>query len=169
MTVSEVNGDPYEAVPITFANPSTGDPITAYGGTVTLNEDGSADLVVTQSMSVPTFNEGWTKSGTMNWWRNYTSKKRGTHTAFCSHFTVTTYSSSDRIQLNNTGFTAINDLIAYQSAQILAGTPVQILRVLDTPITYHFANIGQLKSFLGENNVWSDLNGDPTVTFWKHG
>ena len=39
--------EPYQGatLPITFTDPSTGDPMTVYGGTVTLNEDGSADLV----------------------------------------------------------------------------------------------------------------------------
>ena len=32
---------------------------------------------------------------------------------------------------------------------------------------YHFADIGQLTAFKGINNVWSDLNGDVTVQYWR--
>ena len=43
----------------------------------------------------------------------------------------------------------------------LAENPLTILFRLKTPQTYHFDNIGQLKTFLGTNNVWCDT-GDIT-------
>ena len=35
-------------------------------------------------------------------------------------------------------------------------------------ITYHFDNVGQLITFLGTNNIWTDTNGINTATYLKH-
>lgn len=131
---------------------------TVYGGTLTINKDGTGKLIVERAMSIPTFEEsGWTlvTGTTTAWYRNFTSKKRGTNTAICSHFATVTYSTSDRIVLNSTGCTTIEALQDYQEAQTALGTPVQILRILATPVEYDLT-AAQVKTLYGFNNIWAD-------------
>ena len=48
--------------------------------------------------------------------------------------------------MTNEGIAQLREVLADQ----------YIYYTLATPITYHFNNIGQLKTFLGVNNVWCD-------------
>ena len=176
-------------IPITFTNPSTGDPMTIYGGTLTLNEDGSADLVQTYSQV---------------YGRNYTWKKDRSGNAYYFYSDNTSWPSNanDRVTLLSDTYNGIPNIgyvdfknnapnfsccfgsttgyaytyfmvkdLRYTTAADFANAvaDVKFVAIRRTPVTYHFDNVGQLKAFLGTNNIWSDLNGDPTVTFWKHG
>lgn len=145
-------------------------PETVYGGTLTVNKDGTGTLVVDRIISTPTFTgNDWTKTGTSSYWRNYTNKVRGTNTAICTHFGTTTYSSSDRIQLNDTGFESKSGLIQYQTEQTALGNPIAIVYKLATPLTYHIDNAGLLLSKLGINNVWANTNETITIKYMKRG
>ena len=172
-----------DTLPIAFTDPTTGDPLTVYGGTVTLNEDGSADVISTHCIyDIPSTQ--WTySSGATCWYITRASlnpkwdisgsnQDNVIRDIVCSAYKTETY--------NHTTHQSYAPCIAerrYNANWIAVQTgsanvrPVdcQVKMKLATPITYHFPNVGQLKSFLGQNNIWSDLNGDPTVTFWKHG
>ena len=176
---------PYSGItlPITFTDPTTGDPLTVYGGTVTLNEDGSADVISTHCVyDIPSTQ--WTYSPNASVWYitraslnpkwdiSGGSQDGVIRDIVCSAYKTETY--------NHTTYPSYAPCIAerrYNANWIAVQTgsanvrPVdcQVKMKLATPVTYHFPNVGQLKSFLGQNNIWSDLNGDPTVTFWKHG
>lgn len=47
------------------------------------------------------------------------------------------------------------------------GTPLEICYLLATPIHYQLTP-QQLLTFKGENNIWSDTNGQTEVKFWTH-
>ena len=54
--------------------------------------------------------------------------------------------------------------VAYLDAQEQAGTPVQIVYPLATPLVYHFDNLEQLTTVLGTNNIWVDC-GQTTAEY----
>ena len=170
-------------IPITFTDPSTGDPMTVYGSTVTLNEDGSADLVVTRKMFTYDGTERWAESGggyylygqtgingDLNFnvkpicnilpWANTTRVRMSDLT---NHH-ISIGPSSYQINLKESSFSTLEDFKTF-----LSETPLQILATLNVSkyLTYHFDNIGQLNSFLGQNNIWHDMNGDITVEYWN--
>lgn len=150
-------------IPITFP----AEVGTVYGGSLDVV---TGVLTVNRAVFVPTFTEsGWTKTGASNWWRNSSSKKRGADTAICSHFTVTTYTSSDRIQLNNTGFEEISSLQEYQQEQMTAGTPITIVRILAEPLVYQLSDLSVPVTLIGDNVIWSDTNDENTVLYLKKG
>ena len=72
--------------------------------------------------------------------------------------------SSYQINLKESSFSTLEDFKTF-----LSETPLQILATLNVSkyLTYHFDNIGQLNSFLGQNNIWHDMNGDITVEYWN--
>lgn len=172
---------------------------TVYGGTLTINEDGSADLERDSALNVSrgTYST-WESfgSGTSKYYRyklssdtNYITNRSS---AICTHFARTTISASTtdigfQIQLVTSGTSAQKgtwiafrpDLSVYDTLtkfknyveeQYENGTPVQyFVYYTDVRATYHFDNVGALHAVLGENHIWTYLNGSPTVTFWKHG
>lgn len=135
-------------------------PSTVYGGVLDV---GNGTLTVKKVVDTPTFTSGWTKSGESSWWRNFTDKERGVASAVCSHFPVTTYTSSDRIQLNNTGFTSLEELSAYQTEQTSSGTPITIVYWLATPLTINLTPT-EVRTILGYNNIYAD-SGDVSVVY----
>lgn len=169
----------------------TDDAGTLYGGTLTINEDGSADLVKTHGYvlfdgssdeSISKYGSGsasafamslgltrnargnLTSSNLGNIRSNYlktltTNATWGNYNAFVS---VTASASRPTIECGIKTITTVADFRAY-----LAENPLQIAYLLYTPQTYHFDNIGQLNSFLGENNIWHDMNGSITAEYYK--
>ena len=177
----------YLTYPIVFTNPSTGDPMTVYGGTVTLNEDGSADVVA--NLRSATISGSKVYKGT-----DYTNVSYATFASppgsigFYSHNeTIKVYCDRGEIYRSAGNFnnvSRINQLcIAASGTSLWFGFAVgtseenmkttldgtQIVYELATPTTYHFDNIGQLKTFLGENNFWCDISDDITVKYWNRG
>ena len=53
----------------------------------------------------------------------------------------------------------------YLAAQKTAGTPVQVMAYLKTPVTYQLTAT-ELKTLLGQNNIFCNT-GDTTVEYWK--
>ena len=188
--------EPYQAItlPITFTDPSTSDPLTVYGGTVTLNEDGSADLVsewrkITYLADGTNWSVvGYGGSGESRWFNMYI---RATEHP-CSAITPTNGDDNGLFNLGVWRYGAISGryrAYAYTESEfrcVLTGidrdvsTKEQMIAFLSTlpaepeivyriknPIRYHFDNIGQLNSFLGTNNVWHDMNGGITVEYWN--
>lgn len=178
------------SIPITFTNPSTGDPLTVYGGTVTLNEDGSADVVSDRTELTLTGDENWTKNGTNEVYN--ASLLNGTNfssyiSGICSHVgkdANVTGCINNAVLVHTYGYRGLtfrqiktywglpdNEVStwkAYLSEQFADGTPIQIVAKLREPQTYHFSNVGQLKAFLGTNTIWTDTNGINTATYLKH-
>ena len=93
---------------------------TIYGGTITLNSDGSADVV--SAMGNIASYDGETLPGT---W--------------------------------------ISSMDVYAEGSTPT-TGAQVVYELAEPVSYHFDDVGQLKTFLGNNNIWCDI-GDTTVEY----
>ena len=49
----------------------------------------------------------------------------------------------------------------------LASNPLQLVYKLATPTTFTLS-AQQISSLLGQNNLWNDINGDNTVSFYTH-
>lgn len=174
-------------IPITFTDPSTGDPMTIYGGTVTINPDGSADILQTVGGKVLDDTQDWrmTQNGRFDILRGFqdfnTNNEPNTwisnlypYNGFSQNISASTqfgfYTSSS--QTATTGRQCIfvddsKDLTSFLA--MLRETPLIVCGPLLTPISYHFSDIGKLKSWLGQNNLWADLDSNPTVKYWKHG
>lgn len=196
--------EPYmgQIIPITFANPTTGDPMTVYGGSLTLNEDGSADLSKTHvklvidgskyaigaintneertafriSASDVTVDEIWPnrgqslKTGAIANWATEAYQQYG-HNAESIAFHLNTFALSGTYRSYRQIGIAINPILDATETDIrnyLAQNPLEICYPLSTPIAYHFPNVGQLKAFLGENNVWSDIGNVDVKYLTQH-
>lgn len=172
-----------KTIPITFTDPTTGDPMTVYNGTLTLNEDGSADLLVGNwilremskfsSISAPSATSGlYAHAFDLKNWTTSWDKSGGQANMLCDVGVVGQSASNYHIW----GVNSTSDMYFYDDTistvaefkTKYAGCYI-LYRGKGANKTYHFDNVGQLKSFIGQNNVWTDLNGDPTVGYWKHG
>lgn len=49
----------------------------------------------------------------------------------------------------------------------LSSNPIQVAYKLRTPITYHIS-AQTVKTLGGTNNIWSNANGNLTITYWTH-
>lgn len=169
-----------ESLSVTFPNP----PGTVYGGTLTVNRDGTGKLVVDQQfvdLTGKTIRES-SQTGigrfvfvtTTNGFPNIDTTGRY---LLCSHFaTVPSFNVSmeNKICVNSrtqiliqTGNSAdtVETFTAYLAEQSAAGTPVTLCYRLETPITYDLTaeQVGQITSVKGLNNVWSA--GQVEVTY----
>lgn len=157
-------------------------PVTLYGGTVTIYDDGSVD-VVSEWATIDLGNLNWAlQSGTIGHFKanNFSGHKLTSRiNALCSIYkSVNANSTSDNlvpdmcIKTNNVyrNIVAIadsrfNDAESFKAA--LSG--IALFYEAETPITYHFSNLEELKVWLGENNFWCDISDDITVKYWNRG
>ena len=166
-------------LPVAFTDPTTGDPMTVYGGTLTLNEDGSADLVATwrkylvKNMAVGAPGSGtepWVHMFRVNVWENNTYVYlNGKFLSTCfipytnSYYNGVIRSTANQLYVyDNTITTESEFKNKYGEESIAFVTKPEFFT------TYHFDNIGQLMLFAGENNIWTDTNGTNTATYLKH-
>lgn len=160
-----------------------------YGGTVTVNEDGSVDVVGDMAsvtitsvsnypyrklysaffVPTPTMASGNGMNGYASWLpttinqeKDYPSVQFGWN------------DNPNRIYLWRIGYVVaqslgidVTNVTAAQVNQYLEDNPLNVVYPLATPQIYHFSSIGELQSFLGTNNIWSDLNGPITVEYYK--
>ena len=157
---------------------------TVYGGTATINQDGSADLNIKLGATIYTssnidsyfsYGSGYLK---INVGGTYLSGNWQAP-SYCSHYQIRasgvgirSSNSSQQFWINaqdlNDPTTVatvnadnIQDYKDYYIAQANNGTPLMVVweykRNIPSPI--HFDNVGQLKTFLGQNNFWSNSNG----------
>lgn len=167
-----------ESLSVTFPDP----PGTVYGGTLTVNRDGTGKLVVDRRF-VDLTNIIFTESSTTGLGRFIFSivsqgypRIDNSVGIFCSHFkpvgslttSLTNVAYVNRtqvfIQTGNPSDT-VETFTAYLAEQSAAGTPVTLCYRLETPITYDLTaeQVGQITSAYGLNNVWSA--GQVTVTY----
>ena len=124
---------------------------TVYGGTLDVT---NGVLTVDRAMVLAS-TLSWTLSGTDSFYATKTDKQRGLNTAICTHFSSRTYTSSDRILIENTGITSKDDLYAYFGTQEAASTPVQLVYTLATPITIPLTAT-EISTLAGQNVMWAD-------------
>lgn len=193
----------YTVIPIAFTDPTTGDPMTVYGGTVTLNEDGSVDLVsdraiITMNGTGPSSKglsftgKGSRKAADEFYTRIYGKTSSNGELFFgnvCSHAPEAPTGEADELGIiyfrtyapakqtyheprlvfpHSMGINTTEKANAWLIAQAENGTPVKYTYYIANPIRYHFHNVGQLQSFLGENNIWHDMNGQITVEYYNY-
>lgn len=156
---------------------------TIYGGTLTLNEDGSADIVANKAevTYVGSASESWAKFGS------------GSATAFAMQHRLPNFINQDWAIIANylkiigrsaawgnndnwvswanpnilvTGIKSITTVDAWKT--YLAEHPLTVVYSLASPQIYHYDTIGQLVTFLGTNIIWTDTNGTNTATYLKH-
>lgn len=142
---------------------------TIYGGTVTLNENGSVD-VVSEWAKTTVGNLSWSYYNTTMYTQLRNKKmdiENQKSNILCSDYNTVIPSSGTGTAtqwIDNTirgSYTAkyiyIKDTRYTSSGKFKSERgDVEIVYMLDTPVTYHFDNIGQLYTFLGTNNVWID-------------
>ena len=153
---------------------------TVYGGSFTLNADGSVDVVATivgilLNGTQPIQLVNWNPlTNTVGWLYPYalTNNVIGTgmvvqnvKSDVLPTVPFNTMGTTDApgialfnaisygivIRFNDTTLTTAAAINAY-----LAQNPIQVVYELATPQTYHIPNIGELYTYLGTNNVWID-------------
>ena len=166
---------------------------TVYGGTLTINEDGSVDLVsewrkeiYTSSLSPIASGQSsgltWCTlekvlsdsqkayaetptAGDGNGILNVGAWQRGSAGAKPRAFVTTSLKSLQVVLVSDT-----YDLRTAQGrtdyyANTLNGTNPEVCYRLTTPVTYHLDSIEQISTLAGENNIWADVNGEITLTY----
>lgn len=184
-----------QSILVSFTDPSTGGPMTVYGGTLTLNEDRSADLVADREYKRYTGENSerwayssWTHQNNAVFYSNvqvrgakYTERNYN-YIKNCNMLPIITYNELNNQDIagititgGTTGFPSIGIPKSVLSTVDVAGltsylsaNPLDIIYELATPITYHFDNVGQFTTFIGTNNIWTDTNGMNTATYLKH-
>ena len=164
---------------------------TVYGGTVTLNEDGSGTLVVDKAEHICDGTEVVDESSTNGYMMICSA-----HNAFMavydiqnipgsypipvvSHYNAVAYKISTELNVGDSvtffgtyqksiGFKTLFDetteFKAYLAAQYQAGTPVTFVLPLATPITYSLTAT-QVKTLLGHTQVITDTDEALTMTY----
>lgn len=173
--ISVIDPTQSQTISIAFTDPSTGNPITVYGGTLDVLTG-----VLTVTMAIVDL-------GSLNWiddlanGRAYTTDLASTIKQLAGNMSLVSSalypvagyklvvanagtmweSGSGNISVNAQNYSTIKEFKTAMSG-------VQLCYELATPQTYHFDNIGQLITFIGTNTIWTDTNGTNTATYLKH-
>ena len=166
-----------------------------YSGSVTINEDGSCDVVsewgnaVLGNLTVGAFESNEICSSGRFQLPLQTSY--GDSAYYCPSITSFTATQASqymgyyvsRMQNHLAGNANKVTVYAIDTGYVVVGTKNcqnvsqadftayvsgwEVAYKLAAPQTYHFSSISELQSFLGTNNIWSDLNGPITVEYYK--
>lgn len=157
---------------------------TVYGGTLTVNDDGSGTIVVNRKTVNLSSSMSWTSTGSVGSnFRIYTNfadhapqTDGWTYTdIWCSHLEYLVGNPGDFGTFNYTfaGNFSVKDkngvfgtkaaLVQWLDDQITAGTPVQVEYPIN-PVTYALT-APQVKTLLGNNSISMDADGEMTVTY----
>ena len=159
---------------------------TVYGGTLTLNEDGSADLAVTligkkiKDVTWQYLDKNGMCFRTSDTYDYFNSQELTFNNCLCSAYKVRlidasyigdneiTFKSKDwnaqypRIVVRDSRYKSVSQFVSAMGEEIIV-YPRRISSI--TP--YHFDNIGQLKTFLGTNNVWTNTGSITELTYYS--
>lgn len=153
---------------------------TIYGGTVTLNEDGSADVVAEMAKrridaftSVIAY-EGYGLKFILGS-NDIIQAPIGGATPIYSDIYVTypnkpiSYifpgngicyrQANKQFMISDSRYDNVTNFLSAVGNK-------EIVFTLATPQTYHIPNVGSLTTYLGTNNIWSDTNGINTAQYW---
>ena len=157
---------------------------TVYGGTLTVNDDGSGSIVVNRKTVNLSSSMSWASTGTVGTnFRIYTNfadhAPQTDGWAFtdiwCSHLEYLAGNPGDFGTFNYTfaGNFSVKDangvygtktaLLEWLDGQITAGTPVQVEYPI-VPVTYALTT-PQVKTLLGNNSISMDADGNMSVTY----
>ena len=150
---------------------------TVYGGSITLNQDGSADLTVTKI--------GVTYDGTEDGWQWFETLNQASIplllsakysqyaiSYLCNRLRPCTNSERASYAGNYASLVGSGTQVAFSTPETSledfktwAGTHnIQFVYELATPITYHITDVDLVKTLYGFNNLWADT-GDIDVTY----
>ena len=138
-------------ISVVFTDPSTGDPMTVYDGTLTLNEDGSADLV-SNYVVYNILPSQWT-------WQSGSHCFSINRSALSPHYKV----------FGNDVDSRIADIV---SNKYKPNTFNNIANNRNSPnysVAIREYNAQWLALRTDGTNEWTYLNGAPTINYWKHG
>lgn len=158
--------------PVTFPTAAG----TVYGGTLTLNSDGSGTLTVTKNV-LATFDgtENWTVAAGAH--PSYIAP-RGTIPANAKGMVSNMLIMDDtQTAVNGHGYVGTTNLVCYiDDASTdnlaawkakLAETPLQVVYTLATPTTYALT-VEQVQMLQGDNNIWMDAAGTVQATYYAN-
>lgn len=174
-------------IPITFTAPSTGDPMTVYGGDITINSDGSGVIANGKHLFDVVSGGSWTSlgenGGYTSWYKNVTfpvypagdasndlcnmlqpvSAINATNLPdFPAICLMRGNSSSIRLSLPTAEAATSEDVNTW-----LTNNAVQVLYDRITTINTAIETDGIIQ-LRGQNNMWSDT-GAVRAYYWKHG
>lgn len=176
-------------IPITFTDPDSGDPMTVYGGTLTINADGSGVLTATDALkeiTSATPKASFSANNAGRYRANYSlgsaylAKANLTAGQIMSNSlarqnssNIVNYASAYSIGCHPNGASCYITLSSSQNTIELfndyldsIGT-IQLWYPLKTPITYTLDPAEVVLTLKGTNNIWADT-GSVTAEFWKH-
>lgn len=150
---------------------------TVYGGTLTVNEDGSGELVVDRKYMLCNSVNDWdvSSSNTVNFeYRNHQCTDRKTYSdsfsgLSCSYMTVdATQATTQTARWMGAssyafGLRWVDGTIDQVKADAVAGK-IAIVYELATPVTYQLTDLEVIETLKGLNNIWADT-GDVSVSY----
>jgi len=151
---------------------------TYYGGHVDIFEDGSADVVVEKPDALDLGEQSWTYDSGTGVFYSYAIYSTGAFPSgssiagdiLCESYKTVSYntllsSSSPCIALRTVDKSIRIKDPAYSDADTFtaAVAGVKLVYELAEPVTVHLTSVTMLNTLVGENIVFSDLNGDLTV------
>lgn len=148
---------------------------TVYNGTITINEDGSADLANYSTYSSYSSSNSWQESNTPGvFYLSNSAAWRTEQTLICDKFKGVANKNPNQLGLFEIAITTnLNSFVVRTDdpdvdtfkARLDAMGGFHAVRQRVEPLVYHFDNVGQLTTLLGENNIWA-TTGDVTVEYY---
>ena len=145
-------------------------PSTVYGGTLTVNEDGTGTVVSEWAMITLNGSESWTKPDNCFKTESVHADSDYPQAISNTYIVATSYAgvngTDKRIAANSTWLRIHDESFATADAlkTYLLSNNVQYCYQLATPITITLTP-GQVNALLGNNTVWVDDSGEIKVTF----
>ena len=146
---------------------------TVYGGTLTVNSDGSGQLVVDRALVTYDGTENWTAvAGAHPSYR----VPRGTIPANATGVVSNMLIMNDtQTAVNGHGYVGTTNLVCYLDSasadnlatwkSYLAAHPMQIVYYLATPIAYPLTGAQVVQMLQGSNVLWMDVEGQLRITY----
>lgn len=158
---------------------------TVYGGTLSVNDDGSGTLTVDKASEVfdGSSDEAWAAMATANIFRAMALNPlplfvQGGTTLMSDRTSVSHYNYNNMkanypcVSYNSDGrlFLAIGDdyTEASQCTAWLAENPIQVCYTIAEPVTYALSAVEVAQMLSGVNNVWTDAAGTLNVEYYAN-
>lgn len=150
---------------------------TVYGGTLTVNKDGTGTLVVDRAKETYNDSTGFSLHASSRWYKNVLPNNLSQSKKTQSISNVAKYQDSPLTYGTDFAFGSsgiyVNRLNSDETIEEfntrLQETPMVVCYPLDTPVTYNLTDLEVIETLKGANNVWSDTNDSNTIKYMKKG